>query len=51
MPQLSPLNWMFLFSLFWLLIMINSSIMWWNMKNKYLMIQKKNIKKHMKYNW
>nr|YP_514797.1 ATP synthase F0 subunit 8 [Sepia officinalis]BAE80063.1 ATP synthetase subunit 8 [Sepia officinalis] len=35
MPQLSPINWIFLFFTFWSILMINSSIMWWNTNNLY----------------
>nr|YP_010884209.1 ATP synthase F0 subunit 8 [Pila globosa]WIW42427.1 ATP synthase F0 subunit 8 [Pila globosa] len=33
MPQLSPLNWIFLFFMFWLLVIIISAMIWWNKKN------------------
>nr|YP_007891045.1 ATP synthase F0 subunit 8 [Sepia pharaonis]AGJ71770.1 ATP synthase F0 subunit 8 [Sepia pharaonis] len=51
MPQLSPINWLFLFILFWLILMINSSIMWWNTTNMYKF--NKNIKKlnNINYKW
>nr|UAA82789.1 ATP synthase F0 subunit 8 [Tarebia granifera] len=29
MPQLSPLNWMFLFLLFWLTIFLVFCLIWW----------------------
>nr|YP_009907726.1 ATP synthase F0 subunit 8 [Amphioctopus neglectus]QLI52211.1 ATP synthase F0 subunit 8 [Amphioctopus neglectus] len=51
MPQLSPLNWIMLFMLFWFLLFLNSSIMWWNNKNKYTLINQKPFKKNLKYNW
>nr|YP_010583798.1 ATP synthase F0 subunit 8 [Pteroctopus tetracirrhus]UXN83994.1 ATP synthase F0 subunit 8 [Pteroctopus tetracirrhus] len=51
MPQLSPLNWIMLFILFWFLMSLNSSIMWWNNMNKYSTLNfKKKISK-TKYNW
>nr|AWX90566.1 ATP synthase F0 subunit 8 [Octopus variabilis]AWX90579.1 ATP synthase F0 subunit 8 [Octopus variabilis] len=51
MPQLSPLNWIMLFSLFWFLMSLNSSIMWWNNTNLYSTINKKNLISKTKYNW
>nr|AOX13368.1 ATP synthase F0 subunit 8 [Amphioctopus aegina] len=51
MPQLSPLNWIMLFMLFWFLLFLNSSIMWWNNKNKYSLINQKPLKKFLKYSW
>nr|YP_008593209.1 ATP synthase F0 subunit 8 [Sepia apama]BAN81936.1 ATPase8 [Sepia apama] len=35
MPQLSPINWIFLFITFWFILLINSSITWWNTSNHY----------------
>nr|QXP99773.1 ATP synthase F0 subunit 8 [Melanoides tuberculata] len=29
MPQLSPLNWIFLFSLFWLTVFLVFCLIWW----------------------
>nr|BAN81975.1 ATPase8 [Sepia pharaonis] len=51
MPQLSPINWLFLFILFWIILMINSSIMWWNTMNMYKF--NKNTKKlnNINYKW
>nr|WAP91518.1 ATP synthase F0 subunit 8 [Opisthoteuthis sp.] len=51
MPQLSPLNWMFLFSFFWFIMALNSSIMWWNNSNKYNFINMNLNKKLIKYSW
>nr|YP_010583785.1 ATP synthase F0 subunit 8 [Octopus salutii]UXN83981.1 ATP synthase F0 subunit 8 [Octopus salutii] len=51
MPQLSPLNWILLFLLFWFLLYMNSSIMWWNNKNKYILMNQKLMSKKTKYNW
>nr|YP_010610672.1 ATP synthase F0 subunit 8 [Cirrothauma magna]WAP91427.1 ATP synthase F0 subunit 8 [Cirrothauma magna] len=52
MPQLSPLNWMFLFLFFWFIMILNSSITWWNNKNLYkINIIKNNKKKLIKYYW
>nr|YP_009255703.1 ATP synthase F0 subunit 8 [Tylomelania sarasinorum]AND97137.1 ATP synthase F0 subunit 8 [Tylomelania sarasinorum] len=36
MPQLSPLNWVFLFLLFWGVIFLVFSMMWWESKVSYL---------------
>nr|YP_003204775.1 ATP synthase F0 subunit 8 [Cymbium olla]ACF04869.1 ATP synthase F0 subunit 8 [Cymbium olla] len=32
MPQLSPLNWVFLFMLFWFMISAISVMIWWSSK-------------------
>nr|YP_010241729.1 ATP synthase F0 subunit 8 [Struthiolaria papulosa]QTI82417.1 ATP synthase F0 subunit 8 [Struthiolaria papulosa] len=32
MPQLSPLNWIFLFLLFWMAVLGLSIILWWTKK-------------------
>nr|AXA45218.1 ATP synthase F0 subunit 8 [Clavatula tripartita] len=32
MPQLSPLNWILLFLLFWVTILVMSVLMWWSKK-------------------
>nr|YP_009537159.1 ATP synthase F0 subunit 8 [Callistoctopus luteus]ATU06698.1 ATP synthase F0 subunit 8 [Callistoctopus luteus] len=51
MPQLSPLNWIMLFSLFWFLMSLNSSIMWWNNTNMYSTKPNKKFSLKTKYNW
>nr|QXJ42131.1 ATP synthase F0 subunit 8 [Sepiolinae sp. GS-2021] len=51
MPQLSPINWLFLFFLFWSILMINTSIMWWNTNNLYMINKTKTTKLNIKYNW
>nr|YP_010610659.1 ATP synthase F0 subunit 8 [Cirroteuthis muelleri]WAP91414.1 ATP synthase F0 subunit 8 [Cirroteuthis muelleri] len=52
MPQLSPLNWMFFFSFFWLIMISNSSIMWWNTKASYkINLAKKNSNISISYLW
>nr|YP_010536708.1 ATP synthase F0 subunit 8 [Trochus sacellum]UYC29880.1 ATP synthase F0 subunit 8 [Trochus sacellum] len=35
MPQLAPVNWLFLFSLFWLIIALSSTLIWWSFKTEY----------------
>nr|YP_009420766.1 ATP synthase F0 subunit 8 [Conomurex luhuanus]ASO76830.1 ATP synthase F0 subunit 8 [Conomurex luhuanus] len=35
MPQLSPLNWIFLFLLFWTAVLTMSIILWWSSKVYY----------------
>nr|YP_009169449.1 ATP synthase F0 subunit 8 [Galeodea echinophora]AKL90646.1 ATP synthase F0 subunit 8 [Galeodea echinophora] len=32
MPQLSPLNWIFLFILFWIAVLSLSILIWWSSK-------------------
>nr|AHA84994.1 ATP synthase subunit 8 [Lunella aff. cinerea STW-2013] len=29
MPQLAPLNWLFLFFLFWFVVGLSSTLIWW----------------------
>nr|YP_009742262.1 ATP synthase F0 subunit 8 [Neverita didyma]QID90344.1 ATP synthase F0 subunit 8 [Neverita didyma] len=36
MPQLSPLNWIFLFLLFWIAVLTVSVLIWWSKKILYL---------------
>nr|UFI48607.1 ATP synthase F0 subunit 8 [Haliotis ovina] len=35
MPQLAPINWLFLFTLFWLTIATVAVIIWWSYKPNY----------------
>nr|YP_010454089.1 ATP synthase F0 subunit 8 [Eumandya parva]QXJ42066.1 ATP synthase F0 subunit 8 [Eumandya parva] len=51
MPQLSPINWLFLFFMFWSILMINTSIMWWNTNNLYMINKMKTIKPNINYKW
>nr|WAP91505.1 ATP synthase F0 subunit 8 [Grimpoteuthis sp.] len=51
MPQLAPLNWMFLFLFFWFIMSMNSSIMWWNNMNLYNFTKFNMKKKSIKYYW
>nr|YP_010610736.1 ATP synthase F0 subunit 8 [Graneledone verrucosa]WAP91556.1 ATP synthase F0 subunit 8 [Graneledone verrucosa] len=51
MPQLSPLNWMFLFSFFWTLMSLNSSITWWNNNYRYNINMSEEKKKKKMYKW
>nr|ACF04910.1 ATP synthase F0 subunit 8 [Calyptraea chinensis] len=30
MPQLAPLNWFFLYILFWFIVMLMSILIWWS---------------------
>nr|QJD26712.1 ATPase subunit 8 [Cymbiola nobilis] len=52
MPQLSPLNWIFLFMLFWFIVLSFSVLIWWSTKiffqsnNKYPLYASEN-----KWNW
>nr|YP_009539835.1 ATP synthase F0 subunit 8 [Cerithidea obtusa]AYQ21838.1 ATP synthase F0 subunit 8 [Cerithidea obtusa] len=32
MPQLSPLNWVLLFVLFWFVVLLTFSLIWWQKK-------------------
>nr|YP_010944734.1 ATP synthase F0 subunit 8 [Liocranchia reinhardtii]YP_010944740.1 ATP synthase F0 subunit 8 [Liocranchia reinhardtii]WMC20832.1 ATP synthase F0 subunit 8 [Liocranchia reinhardtii]WMC20838.1 ATP synthase F0 subunit 8 [Liocranchia reinhardtii] len=51
MPQLSPINWLFMFLLFWSVLTINTSIMWWNTNNLYLINKTLKSSQSVKYNW
>nr|WMC20803.1 ATP synthase F0 subunit 8 [Chtenopteryx canariensis] len=51
MPQLSPINWMFLFIMFWSIMLINSSIMWWNTNNLYTINKTTSTNMSIKYKW
>nr|YP_010454076.1 ATP synthase F0 subunit 8 [Euprymna morsei]QXJ42053.1 ATP synthase F0 subunit 8 [Euprymna morsei] len=51
MPQLSPINWLFLFFMFWSTLMINTSIMWWTTNNLYMINKTKTNQLNIKYNW
>nr|YP_009378333.1 ATP synthase F0 subunit 8 [Petrasma pervernicosa]ARH10765.1 ATP synthase F0 subunit 8 [Petrasma pervernicosa] len=45
MPQLSPLNWLFLFVLFWSVIFLMMSMVWWSSKKSFLVkIEKESSK-------
>nr|ACL99777.1 ATP synthase subunit 8 [Haliotis tuberculata coccinea] len=35
MPQLAPINWLFLFTLFWITIATVAVIIWWSYKPNY----------------
>nr|AWH98398.1 ATP synthase F0 subunit 8 [Conus tabidus] len=53
MPQLSPLNWILLFSLFWATVLSVSILIWWSSK---VMFSSSNsgyagLKKENKWNW
>nr|AXA45348.1 ATP synthase F0 subunit 8 [Toxicochlespira sp. MNHN IM 2013-9841] len=52
MPQLSPLNWMLLFVLFWSLVLSFSILIWWS--NKIMYLNEKSLEskvKKNKWNW
>nr|YP_006234106.1 ATP synthase F0 subunit 8 [Sepiella japonica]YP_009193044.1 ATP synthase F0 subunit 8 [Sepiella maindroni]ALP86437.1 ATP synthase subunit 8 [Sepiella maindroni]BAM11165.1 ATP synthetase subunit 8 [Sepiella japonica] len=51
MPQLSPINWIFLFIIFWSILMINSSIMWWNTNNFYKLNKMNQTFMKITYKW
>nr|UBI44058.1 ATP synthase F0 subunit 8 [Paratectonatica tigrina] len=52
MPQLSPLNWIFLFLLFWVAVLMISILIWWSKKIYFSTKTPKilNIKEN-KWNW
>nr|YP_009365212.1 ATP synthase F0 subunit 8 [Spirula spirula]ARJ60729.1 ATP synthase F0 subunit 8 [Spirula spirula] len=51
MPQLSPINWLFLFLMFWSIMFINTSIMWWNTTNMYLINKTPKVNMNINYKW
>nr|ACC86821.1 ATP synthetase subunit 8 [Sthenoteuthis oualaniensis]ACC86827.1 ATP synthetase subunit 8 [Sthenoteuthis oualaniensis] len=51
MPQLSPINWLFLFIMFWSIMIINTSIMWWNTSNIYTISKTPKSTMKVKYKW
>nr|YP_009427757.1 ATP synthase F0 subunit 8 [Baicalia turriformis]ASU96508.1 ATP synthase F0 subunit 8 [Baicalia turriformis] len=52
MPQLSPLNWIFLFILFWAAVIITSIMIWWSKKILFTHEKsKKAMLKQNKWNW
>nr|QGZ08679.1 ATP synthase F0 subunit 8 [Euspira gilva] len=52
MPQLSPLNWIFLFLLFWAAVLSVSILIWWSTKT-YFLGKTSNVfdVKENKWNW
>nr|YP_010233764.1 ATP synthase F0 subunit 8 [Brunneifusus ternatanus]QTA29864.1 ATP synthase F0 subunit 8 [Brunneifusus ternatanus] len=52
MPQLSPLNWVLLFALFWIAVLTMSVLIWWSNK---VYFQGENLDsvdtKENKWNW
>nr|YP_010890362.1 ATP synthase F0 subunit 8 [Stenothyra glabra]USN91680.1 ATP synthase F0 subunit 8 [Stenothyra glabra] len=54
MPQLSPLNWIFLFVLFWASVILMSMLIWWSKKIYFPTITipvKKYVKGGNKWSW
>nr|NP_062844.1 ATP synthase F0 subunit 8 [Heterololigo bleekeri]BAA92807.1 ATP synthetase subunit 8 [Heterololigo bleekeri]BAB03656.1 ATP synthase subunit 8 [Heterololigo bleekeri] len=51
MPQLSPINWLFLFTMFWSIMFINTSIMWWNNTNTYSINKSLKTNMNVNYKW
>nr|YP_010944752.1 ATP synthase F0 subunit 8 [Galiteuthis armata]YP_010944758.1 ATP synthase F0 subunit 8 [Galiteuthis armata]WMC20850.1 ATP synthase F0 subunit 8 [Galiteuthis armata]WMC20856.1 ATP synthase F0 subunit 8 [Galiteuthis armata] len=51
MPQLSPINWLFLFIMFWSIMIMNTSIMWWNTNNLYTINKMMKSNMIIKYKW
>nr|YP_009907506.1 ATP synthase F0 subunit 8 [Alviniconcha boucheti]QLI54073.1 ATP synthase F0 subunit 8 [Alviniconcha boucheti] len=52
MPQLSPLNWILLFLLFWAAVLVVSVLIWWTKKNSFAcMTSKKASILENKWNW
>nr|AEK84150.1 ATP synthase F0 subunit 8 [Cymbiola pulchra] len=52
MPQLSPLNWIFLFLLFWSMVLSLSILIWWFKKISFKSNYESTIHlKENKWNW
>nr|ATZ70469.1 ATP synthase F0 subunit 8 [Conus sp. MNCN 95052]QCL17925.1 ATP synthase F0 subunit 8 [Conus marimaris]QCL17938.1 ATP synthase F0 subunit 8 [Conus marimaris] len=53
MPQLSPLNWILLFILFWSAVLSVSVLIWWSGKVVFSSksLAYTNLKKENKWNW
>nr|YP_010184512.1 ATP synthase F0 subunit 8 [Thysanoteuthis rhombus]YP_010184524.1 ATP synthase F0 subunit 8 [Thysanoteuthis rhombus]ACZ72742.1 ATP synthetase subunit 8 [Thysanoteuthis rhombus]QVH33944.1 ATPase subunit 8 [Thysanoteuthis rhombus]QVH33956.1 ATPase subunit 8 [Thysanoteuthis rhombus] len=51
MPQLSPINWLLLFIMFWSIMLINTSIMWWNTNNMYTISKTFSTNTNITYKW
>uniref|UniRef100_A0AB39CC48 ATP synthase complex subunit 8 n=1 Tax=Optediceros sp. TaxID=3114356 RepID=A0AB39CC48_9CAEN len=52
MPQLSPLNWIFLFVLFWVAVFSVSIMIWWSKKIYFATeSSKKSLVEENKWNW
>nr|YP_009742275.1 ATP synthase F0 subunit 8 [Polinices sagamiensis]QID90357.1 ATP synthase F0 subunit 8 [Polinices sagamiensis] len=52
MPQLSPLNWIFLFVLFWTAVLVVSILIWWSKKVQFLTKTSSiTVNKENKWNW
>nr|YP_010983443.1 ATP synthase F0 subunit 8 [Canarium labiatum]WOK41610.1 ATP synthase F0 subunit 8 [Canarium labiatum] len=52
MPQLSPLNWIFLFLLFWTAVLNMSILLWWSSKVYYRSVSTSSVNfKGNKWNW
>nr|YP_009318352.1 ATP synthase F0 subunit 8 [Stomatella planulata]AOZ71833.1 ATP synthase subunit 8 [Stomatella planulata] len=46
MPQLAPVNWLLLFILFWLVIILVSTLIWWTYTTKYSISSTNSISSH-----
>nr|ATZ69819.1 ATP synthase F0 subunit 8 [Conus ermineus] len=53
MPQLSPLNWILLFILFWATVLSISILVWWSSKTMFSgkSSDSTDLKKENKWNW
>nr|YP_010943711.1 ATP synthase F0 subunit 8 [Ennucula tenuis]WLV28181.1 ATP synthase F0 subunit 8 [Ennucula tenuis] len=52
MPQLGPLNWLFLFVLFWSFIVMMTCLIWWmNPQNYYFSVGRNNLKSKHFWLW
>nr|YP_010890213.1 ATP synthase F0 subunit 8 [Conus virgo]WJJ70310.1 ATP synthase F0 subunit 8 [Conus virgo] len=53
MPQLSPLNWILLFILFWVSVLSVSIIIWWSSKAMFSgkSLSSAGLSKENKWNW
>nr|YP_010400297.1 ATP synthase F0 subunit 8 [Purpura bufo]UQS75996.1 ATP synthase F0 subunit 8 [Purpura bufo] len=51
MPQLSPLNWILLFLLFWSAVLSMSILVWWSSKVFFQSSSSSKTLKENKWNW
>nr|UZN44222.1 ATP synthase F0 subunit 8 [Acharax sp. NY-2022] len=54
MPQLSPLNWLFLFYFHWFMVLLVHCLIWWYSSYKFVLLTKCNKPKHLPsrmFNW
>nr|YP_010580907.1 ATP synthase F0 subunit 8 [Entemnotrochus rumphii]UZT27092.1 ATP synthase F0 subunit 8 [Entemnotrochus rumphii] len=52
MPQLAPINWLFLFMMFWASVLLGSVMLWWVYKIEFSLEKKKALpSKNLTKSW